>query len=606
VAALAPSVAGLVLAPRRAQPAMDILGVQRITLSELIEQLPVGRAAPEWRGLYDAFGELGSDPLVREALAAIPVPLTDGRVVRGVRGAVLVDVGGERGEVVGDALAALGIRAVHPLAAHPLLERLGAQPVSARSALDLPEVQAAAEASLQDREDGELTRIDAVLTLVAEALEALEAGEAVGEHRAWLGQLALIDAQGEIAPAAELVLPGSPAADLLDQHCVAPVALDLLERWGADVLRAVGVLDELVVVQAGDVVLDGVEVPESLADLPEVQDWVDALLAQAGGDVLEATAHEVVAVRDLDVVRASAWPAVLARIGALPRLREAVIRPVRVVARTGAGPQTFQAPSWTAWWLRQELFGGRRWAEADTGLVALLGGPPPLVTGLDDDLRRALGGVASVTDLDHGSLTALLEALADPSAEIDLATALRVWHGLATLAGSAGASADDVPPPDRVRAVRDGAVVVVEAADAVVVDHPAWLQRADLGAAVVVPASLAPALAELLDLPLAPHEAAGRVEEEGSEEAEVPDAVRLLLPGAPARWCEHEELRVDGVEVSWWVEGHGDRARVHASTVDGLARGLAWAAGAWHLRDTLAAVLDGAVPVAEVLLDEAL
>ena len=40
---------------------------------------------------------------------------------------------------------------------------------------------------------------------------------------------------------------------------------------------------------------------------------------------------------------------------------------------------------------------------------------------------------------------------------------------------------------------------------------------------------------------------------------------------------EFPEITVDGSEVDWWVE---DR-QVHAATLDGLARGLAWAAGRW-------------------------
>ena len=64
------------------------------------------------------------DPLVREALAAVPVPLADGHVVRGPRGVVLVDAAGQPGSETAAALVTLGIRTVHPDAAHPLLERL--------------------------------------------------------------------------------------------------------------------------------------------------------------------------------------------------------------------------------------------------------------------------------------------------------------------------------------------------------------------------------------------------------------------------------------------------------------------------------------------------
>ena len=67
--------------------------------------------------------------------------------------------------------------------------------------------------------------------------------------------------------------------------------------------------------------------------------------------------------------------------------------------------------------------------------------------------------------------------------------------------------------------------------------------------------------------------------------------VRAVLPHAPERWHSHDQLIVGEpggeVEVDWWVED----GAVHAATVDGLARALAQAAGAWPRRLLLAAVL---------------
>ena len=62
---------------------------------------------------------------------------------------------------------------------------------------------------------------------------------------------------------------------------------------------------------------------------------------------------------------------------------------------------------------------------------------------------------------------------------------------------------------------------------------------------------------------------------------------------------------VDGVDVDWWVEGHGADALVHASTYDGLARGLSWAAGAWHRRGAVADVLADPGVLAAAVVDEA-
>jgi len=58
--------------------------------------------------------------------------------------------------------------------------------------------------------------------------------------------------------------------------------------------------------------------------------------------------------------------------------------------------------------------------------------------------------------------------------------------------------------------------------------------------------------------------------------------------------------------VDWWVEERGDgEVIVHAVTVDALARGLAWAGGAWASRGALAEVLLDPSSLAGVLLDDA-
>jgi hypothetical protein len=146
---------------------------------------------------------------------------------------------------------------------------------------------------------------------------------------------------------------------------------------------------------------------------------------------------------------------------------------------------------------------------------------------------------------------------------------------------------------------------VVRVRDAVVVDGPAWLQRDDLGGPVVAPnPAAASALADLLDVAPAAELALGKVEESG-QPAGVPAGVRALLPNGPATWCEHEEVLVDGVDVQWWVEGQGPAAVVHASTFEGLARGLSWAAGAWHRRGAVLEVLTDPDALAQAVADEA-
>jgi hypothetical protein len=76
-----------------------------------------------------------------------------------------------------------------------------------------------------------------------------------------------------------------------------------------------------------------------------------------------------------------------------------------------------------------------------------------------------------------------------------------------------------------------------------------------------------------------------------------------VLPDAPAEYQAHDPLVVDGTELPWRCMA----GAVHAAGPDGLARGLAWAAGQWPSRHLLAALLQdsGAAPrlLAEADLD---
>ncbi|CAM5703733.1 hypothetical protein STENM327S_04557 [Streptomyces tendae] len=52
---------------------------------------------------------------------------------------------------------------------------------------------------------------------------------------------------------------------------------------------------------------------------------------------------------------------------------------------------------------------------------------------------------------------------------------------------------------------------------------------------------------------------------------------------------EHGELVVDGVEIDWRLTNDGV---LHAATLEGVAAGLAWAAGQWPRRFEVAALLE--------------
>lgn len=96
-------------------------------------------------------------------------------------------------------------------------------------------------------------------------------------------------------------------------------------------------------------------------------------------------------------------------------------------------------------------------------------------------------------------------------------------------------------------------------------------------------------LAELFQVRRLSESVTGEVHSEGTEH-DVPESVRVLLgPRTPAAYVEHEELVVDGVEIDWRLTDDGV---LHAATLEGVAAGLAWAAGQWPRRFEVAALLE--------------
>lgn len=566
LATLAPYVGGLVDAPPGGRAALRLLGVPALALADVVEAMPAVGEPAEWAERYAALCVVAETPEGREALALLPVPLADGRVVRGARGALLPSTAMEPATVAH--LARAGVRLVHPAAAHPLLARLGAVEATARQVLADAAVRELVETSPDADEPS--TVVDTVLGLVRAAVAEgdLEPGDLP-----WLGDLALPDAEGELAPAAALALPGSMAADVFDPDEIGLVAADLADNWG-QTLTAVGVLADVGLVRGADV--DLADPADRFADLDGFDDWA----AEVAGDLTGAVAAELSAVGDLDAVRPAAWSQVVAAIAGRRDTRSALVDPVRVSDLGGRGRDL---PPYTAWWLRREL---ELDAHCDPGgdplLVALLDPAPAWVAELDHEVRRALGVVRRLDDLTPSAIGLVLDRLADGGRPVPLREAIALWSWLAS-----APAADRVEPPPRVLArTRDGAGVV-PAEDAVVVDAPMWLQRADLGPVVIAPAGLGPALADRLDLDLVSERADGAVTSAGDEEP-MPEAVGDLVPEAPARWCRHDRLEVDGEPVGWWVDADG---HPHAEDVTGLARALAWSTGHWSARHELAAAL---------------
>ena len=592
VAELATWMAGLVQAPRAADAALAALGVRRLELAEVIEQLPQTRDPARWRGLYDALDPYAADPRQREALAAIGVPLADGRVARGPRGLLMGTEG-----VPAQALSLLGVKVVDPDAAHRLLERLGATPAGPRAVLELGAVRTAVLSQPDSENPGEIA--DAVLNLIRAAVTA---GQLAPGDLPWLGELELDDAEGELAPAVALAVPGSPAARWFDPGDVGLVSAQLVNRWGSETLAAAGVLNGPGLWHAYDVGL-GDELDDELDEPDGWAEWSAQAreLVAAQADSLGAVITELSAVRDLDLVRPAALPDVVTAIAGDPALRQTLLRPWQILA----GGEVIDVAGHTAWWLRRRLTGGAAaGAEAEAGMAALLPPAPDWLSGLDAAVQKALGIVLDPADLDAAALPVVLDRLADPAAVVAPGFLLRLMRYVGELAAG---GAQLSRPPDLVRALSPSGTVVVPASRACIVDAPMYRQRPDLGAPVLVPAELGHALADLLDLPLARELAAGQVDEAGAAPQPVDPAAHELLGGAVASWCEHDELLVDGVQVDWWVD---DAGLAHAATLYGLARALAFAAGQWGLRHALDAVLlaepaDRDHIVAEALAEEA-
>ncbi|MGV2921763.1 sacsin N-terminal ATP-binding-like domain-containing protein, partial [Streptomyces alfalfae] len=540
-----------------------------------------------------------------------PVPLAGGvsrafgpggaRTTIGPRQVLLPASGEERDQAP---LARLGLKVAHPDAAHPLLEKLGALPATPRAVLTTPQVRAAVAASLDD-DTWDEEALDAeelaevVLTLVRDA------NLAPGDEP-WLAALALPDEDGELAPAGELVLPGSPFAEVMREDELALVDAETAARWGEQPLAACGVLATFALVRATDVVLDPDELDPREGDFPEPDDaglldavdvWCEDVLDRLPDTPVPPVATEVVAVRDLDLVDDDRWPQALALLSR-PPLRDALTQPLRVLLPDGT---TETVRSYTAWWLRgHPVLDGRRPA----GLRAE--GGDPLLAGLydaadatgfgDEQVLRALGVRTSVAALlgEPGGAAELLDRLADPARPVTAGQLHALYGALADL------DPEQVTLPDELRAVVDGEPVVVDAADAVVADAPDLLPLAGGVPLLPVTPRKAADLAELFQVRRLSETAAVEPVGDGVEH-EVPAPVRTLLgPATPETYTEYEELVAGGVELDWRRTPDGT---VHAATLEGVAAGLAWAAGQWPRRFEVAALLEDPSRTAELARD---
>ncbi|MGX9297389.1 sacsin N-terminal ATP-binding-like domain-containing protein [Tsukamurella paurometabola] len=332
------------------------LGARELTAADVADAVPRDRD-PAWYG--ELYAALDAARLPADDLGALPVPLADGRVVTGARGAALV---------AGDA-AALALvtwaRLVHPAAQHPLLERAGARRLEPADLLGDPALREEVgridwEAGAAD-EDVELT--EAVLGLL---------GDAGSVGPSFLGALPVPGDDGALYPADELLAAAAPVRDALgEDHPYGTVDPGFEARYPASALRAIGVGWSFGVLR------------EPLPTGPDpTLDGADEWWAQ-----LPAEPDELIAVRDLDLVEH--WEPAYALLADLPGVLD-------------------DPDGYTAWWLHTRTELGRLRSPDDPAFAGLL---DPCTHPAAPRLRAALLHAVR-TDADA---QVLADALADPA-----------------------------------------------------------------------------------------------------------------------------------------------------------------------------------------------
>ncbi|MFI6029702.1 sacsin N-terminal ATP-binding-like domain-containing protein [Amycolatopsis magusensis] len=536
---LAEAVPGLIaLSGPKVQRALAPVGVEPISLAQVIEQITgIAREPSWWRELYDQLLPLlEAHTVSADELGGLPVPLVDGRTLPGPRGSLLFGAADDLLELLAEAGIG-GLRLVHPDAAHPLLERLGAKQAEARDLLESPALRDAVERGAEGSDVVPLA--GAVLRLAYEAPVD------------WLGSLVL-PAEHGWRRAEELVLPSSPLLKIFDADGIgedAPLDVldaDFAEDWPADVLTGAGVLDTFVL--------------QDDEDEPEV--------------------------RDLDLVADDRWPDALRLLAARPNTWRVLARPDSRTAR------------WLA--VHAELAGRApaEWRMPSATTLAGLYDPVPDVD-LPDEVLIAAGVRTTLGITDADDVAELMDRLADASREVSPGLAARAHTVLAdaefaddyvpsrvrALDGSVCDAEDavvlDTPwplgvlPASRVVAALPGAERAARLAD--LLDLPLAAEKV---AEVRVDSE-----GELIPW------------RELAAVVVVADLLGLELPEGGVHM--HEELTVAhgdaSVAVPWWYDGG-----LHAAdTSEGLARALAWAMDRWDDRHTITAFLDE--PTAESL-----
>ncbi|WP_441343106.1 sacsin N-terminal ATP-binding-like domain-containing protein [Nocardia sp.] len=531
LAALLTEIVGPLVIPelsgRAGSDALAALDVHRLGLARIAELSSSLERAPQWwYSLYDALEPFVLDPLSVEELGALAVPLADGRVVTGPRTVVLDDQ-------LQSPIPVHWARLAHPEAAHELLGRLGARAATPEDLLNDPALQAQLEDDPSDPDT-----VEAVLGLAAHAVSV------PGALPSWLGSLELPDSTGELQPADELLLPDAPLGRILDgESPLGTVAAETLQQYGPEALRAIGVGWSFTVVTESDPTG-----PDHHLD--DEESWWDRLADDP---------RELCAVRDLDLVDDDKWPEALQLL----------------LSDENTRPLLGDRDGYTAWWLRRHahidgIALGRMRHPDDTTFDGLL----PVIPGFGTHDLRVLRAVLADPEVMSAELAEeLMDALADPT-RIPVPEAISQTHRrLAEGLADGVLEVSDLDAPDKVRALTG---VVIDAADALVLDQPWFGPALPADRLIVGDIDTAPSLAALLDLPLASQAVTAEVLGEGRHTTWTAEPLGVLLRlqfGSPTRTGElviHDELRVRltgaveaTVAVAWWREGDVTHVQAH-------------------------------------------
>ncbi|NLE78138.1 MAG: ATP-binding protein [Rhodococcus sp.] len=539
-------IGGLVVADlsgHRQAAALAAVDVHRIGLARIAEVLSGSEREPQWwRRLYEALEPLVTDAPAAEELAAIPVPLSDGRTVTGPRTVVVgVDVAPDQGRRSDAVLDVRWARLVHPEAAHPLLTRLGAATATSADLLSDPALRASIEDTSDEYDD---TGSSDEAEELAATVMALASNVPDGTLPSWIGQLLLPDEDSELLPADELLLPDSPLGRVLvGDSPFATVDAASVDAFGADALRAVGVGWGFTVLRS-----DLPSGPEH--DLADEDLWWDTLADDP--EILEA-------VRDLDLVDEQRWGEALELL-----VREPATR--RLLVDRGG---------YTAWWLRHHAvvdgFPLGTYRSPDDATFA------GLLDVIDHGDAESLAAVLAPDRVDSVELARLLlDRLADARRTPTAAVIVSSHRLLAEAVAEDRIDVEDLDVPSVVRSLSGS--LVVDPADAFVLDQPWMFAVAPRDRVVMGDLATAEVLATILDVPVMSEVVAAQVIGTGrtstweQEPALVAEAVAFGrdVPTGPVTVHDELVVKCSGAvtgefTVDWWVDADGRTHRRAAS-----------------------------------------